>query len=393
LNSKSIHDASASVAGYLFQCRHALYEGIRAIADFPERSISIEKFDDIAFDTAGTLADLIQTKHHVSKAGSLTDASIDLWKTLRIWSARVSEDSQVPFQTRFTLLTTSTAPDGSAASLLRARDRNEEEAEKILSKTATTSTNKENLEAYKSFTALSAEQRVNMLKAVIVLDRSPNVIDLHEEICRELRHAVSREHVEHFVERLEGWWFNIVVNAIAGNGNSIAVLAIDNRIDELRQEFQRAALPVDFADADPPADVVAELDGRPFVQNLREIKIGPQRIEYAIRDFYRASEQRSKWLREDLLVDGEIPKYERQLKEAWEPRFAAIVEELAGSSEANAKIKCGQNLFRWAETEANFPLRTVRDRFLTHGSYHILSNRRVIGWHPDFSPRKKKEGE
>lgn len=393
MDRKSIHDASASAAGYLFQCRHALYEGIRAVADFPERSLSIEKFDDIAFDAAGTPVDLIQTKHHVSKVGSLTDASVDLWKTLRIWCARIAEDAQLPFQVRFTLLTTSTAPDGSAASLLRARDRNEEEAEKILSKVATTSTNKENADAYKLFTALSSEQRVNLLKAVVILDKSPNIVDLHDEICRELRHAVPREHVEHFVERLEGWWFNIVVKAIAGDGNSIPVLEIDKRIDELREEFQRRALPVDFADADPPPDVVAELDGRPFVQNLRDIKIGSQRIEYAIRDFYRASEQRSKWLREDLLVDHEIPKYERQLKEAWEPRFAAIVEELAGTPDANTKIKSGQGLFTWAETEANFPLRTVRDRFLTHGSYHILSNRRVIGWHPDFSPTKKNEKE
>jgi hypothetical protein len=26
----------------------------------------------------------------------------------------------------------------------------------------------------------------------------------------------------------------------------------------------------------------------------------------------------------------------------------------------------------------------VCERFLTHGSYHILSNRFAVGWHPDF---------
>ena len=30
------------------------------------------------------------------------------------------------------------------------------------------------------------------------------------------------------------------------------------------------------------------------------------------------------------------------------------------------------------EQEASFPLRTVSQRFLTHGSYHILSNRYAL---------------
>ena len=45
---------------------------------------------------------------------------------------------------------------------------------------------------------------------------------------------------------------------------------------------------------------------------------------------------------------------------------------------------CIRDSFKWAEQDANFPLRTVRERFLTHGSYHILANRYDVGWHPDF---------
>jgi len=48
------------------------------------------------------------------------------------------------------------------------------------------------------------------------------------------------------------------------------------------------------------------------------------RVEYAIRDYYRASEQRSKWAREELLVDGELQSYERELVEAASPRRADI---------------------------------------------------------------------
>ena len=49
-------------------------------------------------------------------------------------------------------------------------------------------------------------------------------------------------------------------------------------------------------------------------------------MEFAIRDYYRAFEQRSRWAREDFLVDGELENYERELVEAWQPRHAALKE-------------------------------------------------------------------
>src|ERR1700691_5129047 len=100
------HLAGASAAGYLFQCRYALLRGVQAIADSPELAISIEKFDDVAFESGGDPKELIQTKHHMGSTGSLSDASTDLWKTLLIWSSRVSADVEAPFRTRFVLLTT-----------------------------------------------------------------------------------------------------------------------------------------------------------------------------------------------------------------------------------------------------------------------------------------------
>lgn len=169
----------------------------------------------------------------------------------------------------------------------------------------------------------------------------------------------------------------------ADSPSAIPVLAIEQRVDELREEFKRDALPVDFQTTVPSQNVIAELDKRPFVKQLRKIEIGPRRIEYAIRDYYRASEQRSRWAREDLLIDGELGHYERELTEAWEPRHATIVEQ-ADSCSPEQKVALGQTVFKWAEQDANFPLRTVRERFLTHGSYHILANRHDVGWHPDF---------
>ena len=70
-----MHGASASATGYLFQRRYALLVGLRAIPNSPELEISIEKLDDVAFESGGEPRQLIQTKHHIGKLGQLTDAS------------------------------------------------------------------------------------------------------------------------------------------------------------------------------------------------------------------------------------------------------------------------------------------------------------------------------
>jgi hypothetical protein len=224
-----------------------------------------------------------------------------------------------------------------------------------------------------------------LLKAILILDSSPNILDVRDEIEHELRRVAQRDHLDNFVERLEGWWFGIVIRALNGAGaSSIRVLSIEARVDELREEFKRSSLPLDYKSATPPAAVIAELDKRPFVRQLRRIEIGAQRVEFAIRDYYRASEQRSRWAREDLLIDGELETYEQELIEAWEPRFAAMNDELTSTCPPEKRVRFGQNLFKWVELEANFPLRTLREKFLTHGSYHILANRYAVGWHPDY---------
>jgi C-terminal domain 7 of the ABC-three component (ABC-3C) systems len=379
------HEARASAMGYLFQCRYALLMAIQAIPDAPQFEIAIEKFDDVSFEADGEPTHLIQTKHHVGRRANLTDASVDLWKTLLVWSKRVAKDVEAPFRTKFVLLTTGSAPDGSAASFLRMRDRHEKTADQLLMRIASTSRNQQNAEAYAAYKALSEDLRLALLRSVFVLDGSPNIIDVREEIARELHYAAGRENVDRLVERLEGWWFGVIIKALASiNSTAIPVLAIDQRIDELREEFRRTALPVDYASAVPTQDIVAELDKRPFVKQLRKIEIGRRRIEFAIRDYYRASEQRSRWAREELLVDGELEKYERELIELWEPRHAAMLDELAPTCQPEQKVAAGKELFKWVENDAHVPLRTVRDRFLTHGSYQILSNRYAVGWHPDY---------
>jgi hypothetical protein len=170
--ARDTHEARSAM-GYLFQCRYALLLAIQAIPDTPQLEIAIEKFDDVSFQADGEPTHLIQTKHHIGRTGNLTDASVDLWKTLLVWSKRVA-DVEAPFRTKFMLLTTGLAPDGSAASFLRMRNRDETEADRLLMQAASTSRNQDNAAAYKAYKALPETVRLALLRAVFVLDGSPN---------------------------------------------------------------------------------------------------------------------------------------------------------------------------------------------------------------------------
>ena len=148
------HSAGHSATGYLYQCRYALMAALRAIVDSQNSTISIEKFDDIAIENDDQPVELIQTKHHIASRGSLSDASIDLWKTLGIWASRTAENPDFPFRTRLVLLTTGVAPAGSAASLLRPDNRDEDQAHSQLLTTATSSTNRQCANFHRAFCSL-----------------------------------------------------------------------------------------------------------------------------------------------------------------------------------------------------------------------------------------------
>ena len=117
-------DASASALGYLYQCRYALLIALQALQHDDDLSlqISIEKLDDVAFfrvdESAIDATELIQFKHHVNKAGGLSDKSPDIWKTLRIWSELILTKKVALDHAVFLMVTTSSSTKAHAVHLL-----------------------------------------------------------------------------------------------------------------------------------------------------------------------------------------------------------------------------------------------------------------------------------
>ena len=324
--------AAESALGYLYQVRVALILALRRLRSTPDFSVALETLDDVVFESRGTPEVLLQTKHHTNREASLTNSCADLWKTLRIWfdPANRNREGLACF-----LLTTATAPVGSAASLLRTANRDPEEAQRILEDVARKSTSQDNHLAYEVYLRASKKQRCDVLRNTTVLDGSPSIVSLDSELLSELRWSTPKRQQQQLLLRLEGWWFSRVVRQLSSTIDAGAISGdeIESRMEDLSEQFRRDALPIDdeilLAEEAP---IRTALSASVFVRQLELAKVGQFRAHAAIRDFYRASEHRSRWLREQLLFIGELHKYDQKLAEEWQICFGRVTDELPRES-------------------------------------------------------------
>jgi hypothetical protein len=389
VTDKGLSDFSAvdATLGYLYQVRSALLWTLRRLKTDPEFLVGIETLDDVTFETTGgEPTDLLQTKHHKSGTGSLTDASPDLWKTLRIWFEG-RQSGEVGPQSSLFLITTASAPTGSAAWQLRASPHDIQAAQHALTAAATTSTNQANAKAYEAFLAVELSERLDVLGKVTVLDAAPSVIDLDSELTQEVYWAAGREHHAAFLQRLEGWWFRRVLHQLSNaTTDRIASAELEAQMSDLREQFKQQALPIDDDLLEFSLDETTREahEDSTFVRQIELTKAGKRRIAAAIRDYYRAFEQRSRWLRDDLIVGMDLHEYEKRLVEEWELTFEAMRDELGDSATADAKEAAARKVLEWAE-QTLFPIRpNVTEPFVSRGSLHMLSDELRIGWHIDF---------
>jgi hypothetical protein len=376
--------------GYLYQVRSALLWTLRRLKSDPDFLVGIETLDDVAFESVGgDPRELLQTKHHRNAAASLADASTDLWKTLRIWFEGTAS-GQIPSTASLCLITTGQASDGSAASYLRSNSRDVQAAVTRLDATAQSSNNAANQSAYTTYLTASMAQRVALLERVTVLDVAPTVDDLDGELRREVFWAVDKEHHAAFLDRLEGWWLRRVLKQLcSSNGDRIGSVEVEAQMSDLREGFKQESLPIDDDliefNLDDATRVAHESSN--FVHQLDLINAGKRRVTAAIRDYYRAFEQRSRWLRDELVVGLDLRRYEKRLIEEWELVFEGIRDELGDTATDQAKEEAARSVLKWAELVSISIRPSVTEPFVCRGSLHLLADEFRVGWHPEFRDR------
>lgn len=346
------------MAGYLFQCRLALLKSLELTRRNPDAIISVEKFDDIAFENADYADCLIQAKHHVQPK-SLGDKSVDLWKTLLIWMEGAQHGIFELSKTTYVLITTASCPPNSAMERLRegASKTDIDAAYDLLSAAAESSKSDVTSDARTAFLKMTPNEAKLLLSRVTVIDQHPNLTDVFSEIAAELI-ILAPDHSKLAAEYLEGWWLNRISQHLMGlEDKGIPVQHVILKAHEIGKSLSEGALPIDDPNELKVKKYSDDDECRLFVRQMRAIQLTDGMVRNATSDFYRAYAQRSRWSRENLILEDELSGFDSKLEDSWRRRFESelLMENAASSME---KVMLGRRVFLWA-TQESTPLRNV----------------------------------
>jgi len=385
--SAGSHEAASSALGYLYQSQWPLVELLRRSAGEPDAAITIELYDDVAWEQDGTPKELLQLKHHTAKARTLGDKDDDLWRTIRSWmDAHSAGDADGPL---LSLVTTTTALDGTAAAALRAGDDRKPVAglEK-LEAAANESTTKATQDVRDRFLDLSDPERAVFVSRIYVLDGAPTIgQELDAELRRALYFVIPTEHQAAFVDLLWGWWHRIVVTLLRKERGNVTALELKAKVDELRDSFARENLPTLVRPEDVDENIETAYAARPFVEQLRWIALTAVLLQKAMIDYYRAYKQSQLWLEDNLIALDEMTDFEARLKDEWERQFEFMKLKLPADADDQIQQEAGQQLFQLVTQNSTVRVRAYEEPFFTRGKLHALADEGHVGWHPAFQER------
>ncbi|WP_051048269.1 ABC-three component system protein [Rhodococcus sp. AW25M09] len=341
----------------------------------------MEMFDDIAWDQDGTPTELKQLKLHVSALRNLTDASDDMWRTLRVWmDAGRAGDVYGPV---FTLVTNSTAGSGSAASHLRVSDRDVTSALARLEKTARDSTAEGTKASREQFLRLDPTERATFVGRIYIADQSADLDGVEDEVAALLRPGAPTDQFSTYLDQVWGWWGRTAIDMLKGARPAMSVTEMLVALERIRDQYTRDNLPslIEAEDIDPAS---LQHEHRMYVRQLTLLDLAPRPLNRAIIDYQRAYLQETRWLDIHLVDYDELNKFTTRLIDEWEREFDHMCSNLPVDAAEAEKRAAGRELLH-ALGNSTLSIRAkFQEPFHARGRRHALAETQTIGWHPDF---------
>jgi hypothetical protein len=374
--------------GYVYQIRFAL---AYLMNQDEGQSLLIEADDDVELRDIGGRKTLISLKH--KQAGETVGTlSTDFWKSVRIWLDRYIRDGKLACEHSYCMATTARVGPSSMLKYFQEGSA-PKPADFAAQLIAELESSKAELSAQISATlaSLSINEQRDFFERVLIADNSLRIKELDSAFERHMRSVIPKFRVD-VRERLEGWWLSQAIEVIQGDRDPITGAEVWAKFASINSEYYDERLPITFEDEYPPEDIDPLKDPRQFVQQLRAIGMPTDSLELAIIDFYRAFSQRAHWARVNVLVGGEMQKFERRLVEEWK-RAKAWVEINEADNEEKLQ-GAGRRLYDWAENQSRgLQIRKqVTEDFIRRGSFHILADEKPeprVHWHPKFMENLK----
>ncbi|MFD6139093.1 ABC-three component system protein [Promicromonospora sp. NPDC060271] len=387
-------DASASALGYIHQLRWGLLELLQSAREDQSFRVTLEMLDDVAIeDENGKPLKAVQLKHHGERS-TLTDMGVDFWKTLRVWlSTPQLADADGP---HLVLVTTADIAAGSAGSLLGTVNRDLRRASELLTTAATASTSDATKTGRALWIEASPEERIALLARMRIVGMSPRIEAVDDEVRREISASIWPQHLPLFLDRLYGWWESACIKMLLSNQSETPLYVsggqLYDQIRTIRDDFTADSLPVDLGLGELSDQEIEDHYSKCFVEQLKWINVHGTNLRKSIIDYHRAYAQTTRWLQDGNLVEDDLARYERELRDEWAMNFEDMCDRLEadGITDDSLRRRAGRELFQLLRESTNVAIRKgFSESFLPRGTRHMMSDRGFLGWHPDFEGRVK----
>jgi hypothetical protein len=398
------HSAEAAALGFYYQSFYALLTLLEQNTD--NAAVGIEQLDDVELRINGHTL-LYQLKHSLIIAPpAITIKARSLWRTVKAW---------IDILPRLTLSETTlhlvTVSDISNDSPLKAlmdpsADRTHltaamvAEAQRVVDARAVEVAKKSNkvlpysdrADGCIAFLALDDTERLNLMRRVKIRQDSPNITAIENLIAEHLKILPAEQRVI-VAQRLIEWWDRQIIYSLCGKRDRVLTRTeLQLQISNIVADLVQGKLLAEFESLNPPDDY------QPNGMLSRQIKLvdGKQSDHSkAIREEWKAREQRSKWLNGNPAMAATICEYDGVLKEHWSDRHSQMAEDCAELEHAE-KCASGLKILRWTHEDAPNVIRPIADgwnaAYYVRGSYQVLAINLEVGWHPEYADLLKENG-
>lgn len=393
------HAAEAAALGFYYQTLFALLTLVKAAND--DATVAVERLDDVELVADGKTL-LYQLKHSLSAAPPpVTLASRALWKTLKVWIDALPELTLS--ETTLHLVAVGSIPEDSPlrALLEAGSDRSElvaamtKEAQRVVDARVAAAHEKKKLpfgdrvDGCEAFLALTATERDNLVCRIQIQPQSLTVAQIEDRIADHLK-MLPTEHRALVAERLVGWWDRQVIYSLCGKRNRVITrIELQQQISSIIGDIEAERLVPDFNMVLPPDSY--QPDGM-LMRQINLVEGKQSDIIKAIREEWRAREQRAKWVDANTAMASKINDHDLVLQEEWSDRHMQMVEACS-ESDSQQKCQLGLGLLRWTHERAPNEVPPIGDGwsapYYVRGSYQVLAIDLKVGWHPDYHDRLK----
>lgn len=384
----STHSAQASFLGYEYQALQAL---LLIAPSGHDSEVYLERFDDVTFHE-GDHKQVLQMKFSLNNDRNITSKDEALWKTIRNWIDIIELGLVSTDEYQFIIITTRKTDDELILQLTEEPNtRDKKEILESLISIAKEIHNDQIKDAIDKFLKLDPVKQRKLVDKIKILTSQPDIVEIQAEIEKHLSGYTRPEFKENFFYAVYGWWYTEILNRLAGNVNepltSQSLIEVMTRLRDLQMA---GTLPTHFDDAKLTDNIFNAYKASRFVEQLNLIRIETPEIFKAILNFYKASEQRSKWFRELHNTAYFLEKYDEELKEKWDGQFSKTLRKAKNDGAVTTEdlVPYGIENYEWMNNSNYYPDLKLENSlskiWLWKGSFHMLADFCKVGWHPDF---------